>query len=132
MILPTLVLCFKMGIEDQEFEDTWLGKMIAQMWFMKCKIFTGKDGYLVQGIAATPVKMEDAINKFLEQFEGETEHLRILQSQSGEQGNFVTITIFYWYDLQNSNDVEVCHFWWLFSRMGALGSAGKLLSTSLL
>ena len=31
MILPTLVLCFKMGIEDQEFEDTWLGKMIAQM-----------------------------------------------------------------------------------------------------
>jgi hypothetical protein len=62
---------------------------------MKCKIFTGKDGYLVQGIAATPVKMEDAINKFLEQFEGETEHLRIFQSQSGEQGNFVTITIFY-------------------------------------
>ena len=121
-----------MGIENQEFEDTWLGKMIAQMWFMKCKIFTGKDGYLVQGIAATPVKMEDAINKFLEQFEGETEHLRILQSQSGEQGNFVTITIFYWYDLQNSNDVEVCHFWWLFSRMGQLVWTNLLLSTTLL
>ena len=63
---------------------------------MKCKIFTGKDGYLVQGIAATPVKMEDAINKFLEQFEGEIEHLRILQSQSSDGGYpIVTITIFY-------------------------------------
>ena len=63
---------------------------------MKCKIFTGKDGYLVQGIAATPVKMDDAINKFLEQFEGETEHLRILQSQSSDGGHpIVTITIFY-------------------------------------
>lgn len=62
---------------------------------MKCKIFTGKDGYLVQGIAQTPVKMEDEINKFLEQFEGETEHLKILQSQSGIDCNCVTITIFY-------------------------------------
>jgi len=60
---------------------------------MKCKIFIGnRDGYLIQGIGQTPVKMEDAINTFLEQFQGETSHLKLLQSQSNAE---VIITIFY-------------------------------------
>jgi len=62
---------------------------------MKCKIFTGKDGYLIQGIAQTPVKMEDAINDFIKQLPNKSDLVNVLQSQSGDEGNYVTITIFY-------------------------------------
>jgi len=67
---------------------------------MKCKIFTGKDGYLVQGIASTPVKIEDAINEWFKQFGRNPEQyysFKFLQSQSSSanEGNHITITIFY-------------------------------------
>lgn len=62
---------------------------------MKCKIFTAKNGYLIQGIGNTPILIEDAINTFLEQFNGETQQLRFLQSQSGDEDNYLTLTIFY-------------------------------------
>lgn len=31
MVLPVLVLCFKMVVDNQDFEDTWMGNMIKQM-----------------------------------------------------------------------------------------------------
>ena len=63
---------------------------------VKCKIFTGKDGYLLQGIGKDPVMLETVISDFLEEI-GKTNQkgMRILQSQSGPDGNFVTISIFY-------------------------------------
>jgi len=31
LVAPTLVLCFQMLFDNVDFEDTWMGKMIAQM-----------------------------------------------------------------------------------------------------
>lgn len=67
---------------------------------MQCKIFTGENGYLKQNIGANPILLEDTINNFLaETFPNDIEaalsQCRILQSQSGENGNFTTITFFY-------------------------------------
>ena len=91
---------------------------------MKCKIFTSKDGYLIQGIADVPVKLETAINEFLQQISITAfDELKIFQSQSGLEGNFVTVTIFYWY----VQEIILYHVWivhpqleWVEIEMGSL------------
>jgi len=60
---------------------------------MKCKIFTATNGYLDQKLNSTPILLETAINDFLHGAGGID--FKILQTQSGEHGNFLTVTIFY-------------------------------------
>lgn len=63
---------------------------------MQCKIFTSENGYLMQGVGKTPILLEDSVNDFLKHLEAYNQMpLQILQTQSGEKGNFLTLTIFY-------------------------------------
>ncbi len=64
---------------------------------MFCKVFISSSGYLLQGIGQTPISLEDAINRFLN--DTPVKVSQIVQSQSSYGVTYVshnvTTIIFY-------------------------------------
>jgi len=58
---------------------------------MQVKIFKSEYGNLIQGINKPLIPIEEAINKFIK---GKG-NFQLIQSQSGDKGQFLTITILY-------------------------------------